>query len=283
MSDPSSQPPHLWVILAIALLSLLWQVLRPRSKRAVPGLSSNAPFWVGVTAWVLFGLLVRQPAGPLGWIVPTCGLIAAAVLRWMRRDLPRLLAEDAVSSSAATQNDPGEFPQRSAQVSPGGSPEAVSEGLPGFDEEDRRLFRRLVALTARRAAELMTPLSEMVCAREGQSVADLLECMRTSKVSKIPVLDKAGAHAIGVVVGKDLVPFISPAGVSESGEESTKKTARDLCRPVGTVAASRPVTHVLEALRANGAGIAAVIGPDDRVIGFVAWDQLFRVLVGKLS
>jgi len=269
MPEPGSQPPIAWVVLLAALAALVWQWLRARASGRVSGFLPRLPFWASVAAWILLGLILmaRPPASAAArltaWALPVAGLLAAALIRLIKAEVPRVLAEEAHGLEAERV---GALPPRPAG--------------PRLDADDRRLIQRLVSLRRRSALELMVPLDQVRVLRETDRREDALALLRTGNVTRIPVLRDSGSRLVGVIDGRDLIASAGPPAATPATTDGAAEL-RALCRPAAEVAAAESGADLVEALRANGRGVAAVVDPQRQVLGFVAWTHIFRALLDK--
>ncbi|MCK4303176.1 MAG: hypothetical protein KAY24_02965 [Candidatus Eisenbacteria sp.] len=269
MPEPGSQVPVVTAFLAAALLamagfSILWQLLRAvRRKDRSTGFPAPL-FWVGIFAWVTLGFLLRSGAccggiqGVWRWLLPSIGLLVLAVVQWFGEGLSQVHAEDSGGAGADESGD-----QKRADL----------------DADDMRLLHRLVVLLGRRAAGLMVPMSQVSCASESDGLNRVLELLTAHEGVRIPVLDRSRSRVLGVIDGRELVPRLFPESAAEP-DASNSSVARDLCRPIPSVSAREPAREALEALRRGKAGVAAVVDPRGQVIGFLAWQPIFRTLLG---
>jgi putative hemolysin len=252
-------------ILVIALGGLLWQWGRMRRGRGAPHIVPREPFWVSAAAWVWLGLwLAGMPprgfGGAPAWLLPGLGLLAAALVRLLHGEVPRVLAEE--TRRYAPDDAAGDAPP------------------PRLDLEDRRLVRRLLSLRRRHAAELMRPLARVTALREGARVADAIARLREQPHWRLPVLDRAGGRVIGALDCRDLIDeALAPASGEDAGAGASEDV-RKRCRPVTELPAAAPATDLVAALRADRNGLVAIIDRHGRVIGFAAWDHVFQTLVG---
>lgn len=266
MSIEEGREPLRWIVWAIALGALAWQwwrvYRRPRALAWMP----RAPFWLAAAAWVLLGLLfaAERPVSPLArtvaWALPGLGLAAAALIRLIRVDVPRLVAEES---------------------EPGGEALPGEEGPAELDLEDRRLVLRLVALRRRLAAELMLPLPRVASLQAGATVADALALLRARGHWRIPVIDPAGPRALGVIESRDLVREALAEAEGRLAPEQAREDLRHRCHPIPEVQATRTAADLVAALRADGHGLVAVVDRERRLLGFAAWDHVFQALVGR--
>jgi CBS domain containing-hemolysin-like protein len=297
MSAPGSQPPFWLALLAIAVLGLVWQLYRAYrlGRRALS--FPHAAFWISAAAWTSLGLyaqapgLCPQPPVLWRWVLPAGGLLATALLRWIVGVLPHLMAEaEALPEHAtrpagvATQNDRPE------------------EG--DLDAEDLQLLARLRFLLGKRAADLMVPVNATPTVPADAGVDTVLATLTRSGARRVAVIDAASSRAVGVIDGLALMLALidrgsdaagPPAAATDDGLPAQRAAttggfsarpaatarARQLCRPVPVVPSWRPAHEALETLRTGGAGMTAVVDSRDRVQGFLAWEPLFRALLGR--
>ncbi len=270
MADPA-QPHSIVVILVIAVLSLLWQILRALRRKGQGRPAHDPVFWIGATAWVVLGLLLRTYPGffPLGdvgrWLLPTLGLLTAGGLGWALPEPPRF------------QRVADELPLDEEEAPVVDTAEEEENGN-GLGAEELQLVRRLVGLLSRRVADLMVPVTAVVHVDTHTPAAHVLELLASDGEIRIPVLDRAGTRAVGIIDGRDLLPSLYAA---PAGEGTPAPRAGELCRRIATVDARKQVKKALEALRTEGNGVAAVVDSHGRLVGFLGWPMIFRVLVGR--
>jgi len=265
----SAADPQAWLsagALALGLLALALQWLGMRS-RGRGRISGRAAFLAGAGAWVLFGLLQRGPAESrggafvLGWLLPALGLCAAALLRWIRIDFPALLAEEEVTL-----------------------PEAIAEaGEPteALDAEDARLLQRLSSLRRRRVVEFVVPLARMPHVRVADSGEDVRARLARTASARLPLLEERGARLVGLLDGRDWLEIAPAGGEGEPGVRASAWRAR--VREMPVFEGHRRTGELIEVLGREGdrIGLAAVQSPAGDLLGFVGWEQIFRVLVGR--
>jgi len=250
------------VVLALLAGFAQWRVRdRPRA-RALP----DSAFWLGAAAWVALGLTAgRTRLGAsygalLATLLAIVGLIGTALLQWLRverRGKPR-----------------GAGAARAASGSIAASETAV------LDAEDRRLARRLLSLRARPAAQPMLSLARAVTLGEDASIAEALDLLRRTRATRIPVLDRTGRRAIGVIDGRDLLAIdLAPAAAAPGLTRAS--SVRALLAPLPEVRADQPLLAVLDALREKPGGVVAVVDAAGVLLGFLSWRHLFHALLSR--
>jgi CBS domain containing-hemolysin-like protein len=264
MSDPDSQWPFLGAVGAVALASLVWQAIQARRRRRPGAAWPRIAFWLSIASWALLGLLLAERPPGVGWraftlrVIPALGLLAAALVRFLRAEVPRVLEQEA----------------REIQ----GAAPAVGDESGALDADDQRLVQRLISMRRRRAVEIMVPIDRMPHLRIGATVAEALALLPQTPLGRLPLLEADGRRVRGVVDGRDLIGAAFPEAVTEG---PPPQKLEELCRPVPTLRETDAVDAVVEALRENGNGFAAVADRRQRLLGFVAWDQVFRALTDQ--
>lgn len=293
MSGSGSQQLLIVAIVGIAIFSLLWQVLDALRRRGRQDAHPHALFWTGLFAWVVLGLLLHDAGccrwlpAVWRWLLPAAGLLGTAVV-CAAREMPRFLTEERGASG-----DRAEAEQES-----GGEEHKEEEDL---DAEDKQLLGRLDDLLRKRAADLMVPVSEVPCVTEESGLGAVLELLTAGKAMRIPVLDSTRSRPLGIIDGRDLISRLfakapaapepvsgptAPGSVSESTAPASgdpEPLAGRICKQIPRVPSREPAKKALEALRAGTGGVSAVVDPKGRVIGFLAWQPIFRALVGRRS
>lgn len=252
------------LLCGLAVLALLagfaqWRFRgRPRA-RALP----DGAFWVGVAAWVALGLtaggsrLAVTQGALMATLLAVVGLLGAALLQWLRVERRGDLRPVAGSVVAASE----------ASV---------------LDAEDRRLARRLLSLRARPAAQPMLSLARAVTLGEEASVGEALDLLRRTRVTRIPVLDRTGRRALGVIDGRDLIALdLAPEALEARPGLTRAASVRALIAPLPEVRADQPLLAVLDALREKPSGVVAVVDGTGVLLGFLSWRHLFHALLGR--
>jgi len=279
MSATGVQPPLWLALLAIAVLAFVWQLYRALSLGRSTLRFPHVAFWIGVAAWTSLGLYAQAPGlcphHPLlwRWVLPVGGLLATALLRWVVGVLPHLTLEGEVLPGQA--------------VAPAGA--ALLNGHReelDLDAEDLQLLGRMRLLLGKRAVDLMLPVHGAPHVRADAAAEAVLDALRRSRARRVAVLDAASLRSPGSIDGLALMlSLMEPerATAEPAAQPIATARARQLCRPIPAVPGWRPAHEALEILRSGGVGMAAVVDGRDRVQGFLAWQPLFRILLGRAS
>ena len=268
MADADGQTLSGWVALAIALVALVWQALHSRHAAQLERLPSRAPFWAASGAWVLFGLLSsglfgdRKALGiPLGLLCSAAGLLAVALLRWSRVDLPSLIEEEAA-------------------VAPPEEEEGEEEGL---DSEGARLLRRIVRLRRRPIGELMLPFGRARSLRIGDSRDAALALFQRTASLRLPVWNEQGDAVLGAMEARDLVAHVPALSREGAGQPAPPFSLRPLLKPLPCLNPQQKAGEVLDILMRTPVGMGVVCDAGGAPQGLVSWDEIFLRLLARTT
>jgi CBS domain containing-hemolysin-like protein len=145
--------------------------------------------------------------------------------------------------------------------------ESASEGL--LDREEHRRLQAALRIEATTAADLLTPLADIVTVPPTASARDVEELVRHTGLSRFPV--REGSELVGYVHAKDVLA-VPDARAAEPLPEA-------LHRRLVTVGAQAPVAGVLSAMRRSGTHLARV-EQDGHSLGMVSLEAVLRAVVG---
>lgn len=149
--------------------------------------------------------------------------------------------------------------------------ESAAEGL--LDREEHRRLQAALRIEATTAAELLTPLADIVTIGPDASARDIERLVADTGLSRFPV--RVGDALTGYVHAKDVLAVADAAA-----DEPLPPT---LHRPMVTVAPEAPVAGVLSAMRRSGTHLARVQRGGARLgtsLGMVPLEAVLRAVVG---
>ncbi|OPX25340.1 MAG: hypothetical protein B1H04_00105 [Planctomycetales bacterium 4484_123] len=141
-------------------------------------------------------------------------------------------------------------------------------GLIGQDEAE--LLQEVLELTRLRAGDIMVPRVDVVAYEADGPPGGLVDLMRTTGVTKVPVFEGDLDHVIGVVYAKRLL--------AEPG-----KTVRELLAPVQFVPESAPLERVLIHFRSTRSQLAIVVDEYGGMAGLVTLEDILEEVVGDIA
>ncbi|MFC5139775.1 HPP family protein [Actinomycetospora rhizophila] len=121
------------------------------------------------------------------------------------------------------------------------------------------------------AADIMTPVGDVVDLTEDMPVATAAAVMRERRVTAMPVLDADG-HVLGILSEADLVPDT----LSGDRARPAHTVGDAMTREVTCVRDTCPVPELAHSLAANRRRTLPVLDADDRMVGIVSRGDVLR-------
>lgn len=200
-------------------------------------------------------------------------LRALALIRWVLFPVGRTViwTERAIRSFLGRQeNEAAEESERLEQD----ILEAVNEGeLAGaVDPVQKEIIQGLFDLHETTVSAIMTPRTEVVAIPVDASYAHVIDVVRTSAHSRIPVYEESIDRVIGVLYAKDLL------GAAESPFD-----LRKMLRNVPFVPETKTIDRLLIEFRQSKVHIAIVIDEYGGTAGVVTFEDVLEELLGEIS
>ncbi len=127
---------------------------------------------------------------------------------------------------------------------------------------------------------LMTPRPDILSLRLGTSWTELLDQLRSARVSRIPVWHGRPDDFQGVLVVKKLLPFMER--VQNGGAPPSSAEIRRLLLPCRYVPTTKRAEDMLREFRTERYHMAIVVDEHGNIVGLVTLDDLLGELVGEL-
>lgn len=147
------------------------------------------------------------------------------------------------------------------------------KGVLGAEEE--QMLRAVFDLRSSRAAKVMVPRTEMVCAPADATVVELADMAERTALTKFPVFEEDPDHIIGVVYLKDL---LQPIRASRSD-----LTARALMREALFLPETVSIADLLAHFRRARQHIAILVDEYGGTAGLVTLEDLLEEIVGDIG
>ncbi len=142
-----------------------------------------------------------------------------------------------------------------------------SEREGSLTSTERAMIHNVVDFRNVRARDVMRPLANCIAIEPQTSVDKLLDLSKTSGLNCFPVISASG-EAVGLV---NVLDILFEGGASGSLASYTRR--------IVTAAESEPAYRVIRRLRAARVGLAAVLNPQQKLIGIASDSELIRRLV----
>ena len=184
----------------------------------------------------------------------------------------RALLEVGVTVAHLHEDKPGERP--SSQESLEALVEAGEEqGI--IERGDAELIEQVMEFGDKRAREVMTPRPDVVAIAATTSLEELRRLLVATRYSRVPVFEETLDHVIGIAYARDLL------GVPD--QEASRRTVREILRPVIFVPESKLVSHLLREMQQKKQQMAIAIDEYGNVAGIVTAEDLIEEIVGEIG
>lgn len=144
-----------------------------------------------------------------------------------------------------------------------------------INPETRDMLEGVMDITEQRVRDIMIPRSQMVTLKRNQHLEDCLDVIIESAHSRFPVISEDKDHIEGILMAKDLLPFMR--------NNSEILSINKVLRPVVVVPESKRVDQMLKEFRSQRYHIAIVIDEFGGVSGLVTIEDILELIVGKIE
>jgi len=148
-----------------------------------------------------------------------------------------------------------------------------AEGI--IEEEERELIESMVEFTDTRAAEIMTPRTDIVAIAIQETVKEARDLIIEEKYSRLPVYRETIDQIEGVIYVRDLLQAWS------DGKNDQPLT--DILRDAFFVPETITASELLKAMQASHTQIAIVIDEYGGVAGLVTVEDILEEIVGEIE
>ena len=144
-----------------------------------------------------------------------------------------------------------------------------------IDQDTRDMLEGVMDIAEQRVRDIMIPRSQMITLKRDQSLEECLTVITESAHSRFPVISEDKDHIEGILMAKDLLPFMS----SESEPFSIEKVLRQAI----VVPESKRVDRMLKEFRDQRYHMAIVIDEFGAVSGLVTIEDILELIVGEIE
>ncbi len=143
-------------------------------------------------------------------------------------------------------------------------------------EEEREMIESIIEFRDVRAAEIMTPRTEMVTVPAERSVQQAQEMARQRRYSRLPVVSGSRDNIVGILYVKDLIYKLGTP-------EAAKLEVRDLMRKPYFIPETKRVEELLREFRTRKLHIAIVLDEYGGTAGLVTIEDIIEEIVGEIE
>ena len=150
---------------------------------------------------------------------------------------------------------------------------------PDLGVAQRDMLLGVFTLADTRVDEVMTPRLDMVAVDVAASADDVIEAVRQSEHSRVPVYDGTHDNIVGVVFAKDLVPMAMGLG---EGDPAPRVRWQDLIRPAAYVPETKTLDSQLRDFQRAPAHLAIVVDEFGGTSGLITLEDILEEIVGEI-
>ncbi|SUH04604.1 hemolysin-like protein [Salmonella enterica subsp. enterica] len=144
-----------------------------------------------------------------------------------------------------------------------------------IDEDTRDMLEGVMDIADQRVRDIMIPRSQMITLKRNQTLDECLDVIIESAHSRFPVISEDKDHIEGILMAKDLLPFMR----SDAEAFSMDK----VLRPAVVVPESKRVDRMLKEFRSQRYHMAIVIDEFGGVSGLVTIEDILELIVGEIE
>lgn len=144
-----------------------------------------------------------------------------------------------------------------------------------IDPDTRGMLEGVMDIASQRVRDIMIPRSQMVTLKRNQTLDECLDVITESAHSRFPVISEDKDHIEGILMAKDLLPFMR----SDAEPFSIDK----VLRPAVVVPESKRVDRLLNEFRSQRYHMAIVIDEFGGVSGLVTIEDVLELIVGEID
>ncbi|AIU87788.1 CNNM family magnesium/cobalt transport protein CorC [Pectobacterium odoriferum] len=144
-----------------------------------------------------------------------------------------------------------------------------------IDPETRDMLEGVMDIADQRVRDIMIPRSQMITLKRDQTLEECLDVIIESAHSRFPVISEDKDHIEGILMAKDLLPFMR----SDSEPFSMDKVLRSAV----VVPESKRVDRMLNEFRSLRYHMAIVIDEFGGVSGLVTIEDILELIVGEIE
>ena len=144
-----------------------------------------------------------------------------------------------------------------------------------LEAEEEQMISAVIELGERRLHEIMVPRTDMTALPVTASMDEVIDTFIREGHSRIPVYEKTIDEVVGILLAKDLLPFLK--GVDR------KPNMRKLLRPPLFVPESMSIDDLLHKLQGRRIHLAIVLDEYGGTAGMVTIEDLLEEIVGEIQ
>jgi CBS domain containing-hemolysin-like protein len=150
----------------------------------------------------------------------------------------------------------------------------VGEETGVIEEEEKEMIHSIFEFGDTIVREVMVPRPDMIAAKSGGSVKDVLSMIMHEGHSRIPVYTDSLDSIVGIVYAKDILKNLT--------EGKLEVPLEGLMRPVYVIPETKKVNDLLRELQKRKIHMAIVVDEYGTTVGLVTIEDLLEEIVGEI-
>lgn len=175
--------------------------------------------------------------------------------------------------TTVTPNQPEEKAEDNAEDFQALMEVGEAEGI--IEEEERELIETMYEFSEKRAAEIMTPRTEICALSIAATVKEARDLIIEEKYSRLPVYRENIDNIEGVIYVRDLL--------NAWAEEKENLSIEPLLRPAFFAPETKSAAELLKAMQLNHVQVAIVVDEYGGVAGLVTVEDILEEIVGEIE
>ncbi len=148
-----------------------------------------------------------------------------------------------------------------------------------LDADALTIVESAIQIADLQVRDIMLSRSQMVFIKITQSIEELLPIIIKTAHSRYPVLEEDMETVVGILLAKDLLPYLLQLATGQESEFDIKK----ILRPATYVPESKRVNVLLREFRATHNHMAIVVDEYGGVAGLVTIEDVLEQIVGDIE
>lgn len=145
------------------------------------------------------------------------------------------------------------------------------------EAEEKELIQKALDFKNKVVSQIMTPFQRAFHLPVEVSYPNLLEEIKATQFSRIPIFEGGPANIIGLLYVKDLFKF------ARRWRHNPELTLREILRPPLFVSKEEHLEDLLQKIRETRIHMAVVVDTEEKPIGIVTLDDVLEELMGEMS
>lgn len=145
-----------------------------------------------------------------------------------------------------------------------------------LDHDAVSMIEGVMEVSEMQVRDIMVPRSQMEVIERGARLADFLPVIIDSSHSRFPVIGESRDEVVGIILAKDLLPFVA-------SDEGTEFNIREILRPAMIVPESKRLNVLLREFQTSRNHMAIVVDEYGGVAGLVTIEDVLEQIVGEIE